>query len=201
MRNNCYVENLQASFDQIEDLYREMGELSLTDALTGLRNRRYQEINMPQLAAFATRHKAPVCFAMMDIDLFKVVNDQHTHAAGDAVLKKLGAMMLKKFRKSDIVIRYGGDEFLMVLFDTELESASELLQKFKEEIASTLFSYQDIKINITVSIGISYERFGSRDSDLEIDEFIRHCDIAMYEAKNSGRDMICIYEPLSENPA
>lgn len=201
MRNNCYVENLQASFDQIEDLYREMGELSLTDALTGLSNRRYQEINMPQLAAFATRHKAPVCFAMMDIDLFKEVNDQHTHAAGDAVLKKLGAMMLKKFRKSDIVIRYGGDEFLMVLFDTELESASELLQKFKEEIASTLFSYQDIKIYITVSIGISYERFGSRDSDLEIDEFIRHSDLAMYEAKNSGRDMICIYKPPAENPA
>ncbi|HPF09023.1 MAG TPA: GGDEF domain-containing protein [Candidatus Cloacimonadota bacterium] len=201
MRNNCFVENLQASFDQIEQLSLQMSELSLTDSLTGLRNRRFQEINLPQLAAFAARHKTPVCFAMMDIDFFKTVNDIHSHAAGDAVLKQLGEMMRKEFRKSDIIIRYGGEEFLIVLFDSELQNAIKILDAFRRKIASYSFIYEDQLIQITVSIGISAEYFDNNLADRQIGDFIGHSDIAMYAAKASGRNSIRSYLAPAENPA
>ncbi|HQQ68145.1 MAG TPA: GGDEF domain-containing protein [Candidatus Cloacimonadota bacterium] len=201
MRNNCYVENLEASFDQIEDLYRQMGELSLTDSLTGLRNRRYQENNLHQLAAFAARHNTPVCYAMLDIDFFKQVNDLHGHAAGDYVLIKLAEIMQKEFRKSDVIIRYGGEEFLIVLFDSELEDAQKILERLKERIATTTFRHESAVIRITVSIGLSCEYFSPGKIDLEMELFIEHADIAMYEAKKSGRNRVNIYSAPAKNPA
>lgn len=201
MRNNCYVENLEASFNQIDDLYRLMGELSLTDSLTGLRNRRYQENNLPQLAAFAARHNTSVCYAMLDIDHFKQVNDLHGHAAGDHVLIELAKIMQKEFRKSDVIIRYGGEEFLIVLFDSELEDAQKILERLRERIASTTFRHDGAAIRITVSIGLSCEYFTPGKSDQEMDIFIGHADNAMYKAKESGRNKVIIYSPPAENPA
>ncbi len=201
MRNNCYVENLEASFDQIEDLYRQMGELSLTDSLTGLRNRRYQENNLHQLAAFAARHNTSVCYAMLDIDFFKQVNDLHGHAAGDYVLIKLAEFMQKEFRKSDVIIRYGGEEFLIVLFDSELEDAQKILERLRERIATTTFRHENAVIRITVSIGLSCEYYSPGKSDLEMDLYIGHADAAMYEAKKSGRNRVSIYSAPAKNPA
>jgi diguanylate cyclase (GGDEF)-like protein len=200
MRNNCYVENLQASFDQIQELYQHVGELSLTDALTGLKNRRYQQNNLFQLAAIAARHQTPVCFAMLDIDFFKIVNDQFGHAAGDCVLKQL-ADILRDFRKSDVVIRYGGEEFLLVLFDTPLVDAEKLMLALKEKIAATTFLHNDHEIHISVSIGLTCECFNTHNTEQELNEFIEHSDIALYEAKKSGRNSICIYSAPVENPA
>lgn len=200
MRNNCYVENLQASFDQIQELYQHVGELSLTDELTGLKNRRYQQNNLYQLAAIAARHQTSVCFAMMDIDFFKNVNDQYGHATGDSVLKQL-AEILRDFRKSDVVIRYGGEEFLLVLFDTLLSDAEKLMLAMKDKIAATTFLHNDHNIHISVSIGLTCECFSTHNSDKELDEFIAHSDIALYEAKKSGRNSICVYSPPGKNPA
>lgn len=195
MRNNCYVENLEASFDEIDLLNQKLEELSITDSLTGLKNRRFKDHNLPQLAAFAARHNTTACFAMMDIDLFKLVNDNYSHSAGDSILKQLASMMQHKFRKSDIIIRYGGDEFLIVLFDTSIENAHKLLQDFKAGIAAKTFKYHAHEIRITVSIGLVAERMGELDLELDLDKIIERADLAMYDAKNSGRNQICRYNP------
>jgi diguanylate cyclase (GGDEF)-like protein len=200
MRNNSYVENLQTNFDKIEDLYREVGELSLRDALTGLRNRRYMENNLTQIVALAFRHNAPVSFAMMDIDHFKRVNDTLGHAAGDYVLQELSKKLLGTFRKSDIIIRYGGEEFLVVLFDIGPEKCMKMMQDLREDIQNQTFQYQRHSIRITISIGLSYEKLSTSGDCCELDRFVQNADAALYEAKAAGRNQVVINQK-PENPA
>lgn len=200
MRNNSYVENLQTNFDKIEDLYREVGELSLRDALTGLRNRRYMENNLNQIVALAFRQRTPVSFAMIDIDHFKRVNDTLGHPAGDLVLQELSKKLLGTFRKSDIIIRYGGEEFLVVLFDISPEKCMKMMQDLREEIQDMTFRYQRHMIRITISIGLSCEHLNTTADCCELDRFIQNADTALYEAKETGRNKV-VFFTKSENPA
>ena len=200
LRNSSYVDNLQANFDTITQLYREVGELSLTDALTGQRNRRYMDNNLPQIVALAARQQAPVSFIMMDVDNFKEINDEYGHAAGDVVLQGLAKILGSEFRKSDILIRYGGDEFLAVLFNSGIEQCHQIMENLREKIESASFAYKTLNLKITISIGINSELFDSKTAMRPIDEFIQKADLALYQAKEAGRNMIKIYR-TSEIPA
>lgn len=200
MRNNSYVENLQANFDKIEELYREVGELSLRDSLTGLRNRRYMENNLNQIVALSFRHNAAVSFAMIDIDFFKRVNDVYGHQAGDIVLVELGKMLSTAFRKSDIIIRYGGEEFLIVLFDLDPEKGMKMMQDLREKIEKHTFQYRHHKITITISVGLSSENLSKAADCCEIDRFVQNADTALYLAKESGRNTVVLYQE-PKNPA
>ncbi|MCK9557875.1 MAG: GGDEF domain-containing protein [Candidatus Cloacimonetes bacterium] len=200
MRNNSYVENMQANFDRIDELYRELGELSLRDTLTGLRNRRYMENNLIQIVALAFRHKATVSFAMMDIDFFKKVNDIYGHAAGDLVLQELGKMLGKAFRKSDIIIRYGGEEFLVVLFDIMPDKCLAMMEELRTEIEASTFKYQRHKIKITISIGLACNLMYSATEFNDLMQYVKHADKALYVAKENGRNRVEVYMP-EKNPA
>lgn len=200
MRNNSYVENLQANFDKIEDLYREVGELSLRDALTGLRNRRYMENNLNQIVALAFRQKAPVSFSMIDIDFFKRVNDDYGHAAGDYILQELSKKLSTAFRKSDIIIRYGGEEFLVVLFDINPKTCLKMMEDLRQEVQDHVYQYQRFKIKITISIGLSCESLDGKADCCNLDGFIQKADTALYLAKDSGRNKVVLYQK-PENPA
>ncbi|MDY0151199.1 MAG: GGDEF domain-containing protein [Candidatus Cloacimonas sp.] len=196
LQNNAYVESLQADFDKIEELYEKVGELSLTDSLTGLRNRRYLDGNLFQMVILAARHKVPVCFAMIDIDFFKRVNDTYGHLAGDYVLKELARLLTNEFRKSDISIRYGGEEFLVILFDTVIERSKEMMEEFRKKIEGHSFEYRNQVIPITISIGISCDE--NQDPEhTELSKFISCADAAMYSAKNSGRNKVFIHRQQS----
>ncbi|MDD2227922.1 MAG: GGDEF domain-containing protein [Candidatus Cloacimonetes bacterium] len=192
MQNNAYVESLQADYNKIEELYVQVGELSLTDSLTGLRNRRYLENNLFQMVVLATRHKVPVCFSMIDIDFFKITNDTFGHSAGDFVLKELAKILLSEFRKSDIIIRYGGEEFLVILFDSDLERSIRIMEELRLKIAQYSFVYRNQVIPVTVSIGISCDNT-PEPSHGDLNKFISHADLAMYQAKNEGRNRLAIY--------
>lgn len=192
MQNNAYVESLQADYNKIEELYEKVGELSLTDSLTGLRNRRYLENNLFQMVVLAARHKVPVCFSMIDIDFFKLTNDTFGHLAGDYVLKELAKILINEFRKSDIIIRYGGEEFLVILFDSDLERSKRIMDELRLKISQYNFEYRHHVIPVTVSIGISCDNTQDPNHS-DLNKFITHADTAMYQAKNEGRNRLAVY--------
>ncbi len=191
LQNNAYVETLQAGYTKIEELYREVEELSLTDSLTGLNNRRFLENNLYQMVILTLRHNAPVSFAMIDIDLFKRVNDEYGHLAGDYILKEIARIIKTQFRKSDIVIRYGGEEFFVALFDSSESSVRENMESLRDEVENHRFFYRNQPIPITISIGIT---FIEPDDTVEpnLNKIISDADSALYRAKNGGRNQICI---------
>ncbi len=193
LRNSSFVENLQANFCKIEELYREVGELSLTDALTGHRNRRFMDQNLPQIVALASRNNAPVSFIMVDVDNFKDINDIYGHPAGDYILRKVGVILRSEFRQSDIVIRYGGDEFLLVLFNSSGERCKEIMEDLRKKIEETIFRYKKKDMRISVSIGIASEKFSSKAGLKDLNEFIQRADTALYQAKEAGRNTIRVY--------
>lgn len=191
MYNNAYVESIQANFDKIESLLKRVEELSLTDTLTGLKNRRHLEENLIQIMRLATRNKTPINFAILDIDHFKKVNDTWGHSAGDKVLAELAQILTDEFRKSDVVIRYGGEEFLIVLFDSNLEDTLVKLEILRAKVEGHVFRYRDIEIKITVSIGVNKHDEGIYDEE-DVARCIEAADRALYIAKNEGRNQVRI---------
>lgn len=189
--NNTYVESLQADYDKIEMLLTQVEELSLTDTLTGLKNRRHLEENLIQIMRLATRHGTPISFAMVDIDHFKKVNDKWGHPAGDRVLVGLAEILNEEFRKSDVVIRYGGEEFLIILFDSKLEDTLVKMEMLRAKVEAHVFRYKDIEIKVTISIGVNKQDRGIYD-EMDVARCIEAADDALYRAKNEGRNQVRI---------
>jgi diguanylate cyclase (GGDEF)-like protein/PAS domain S-box-containing protein len=165
----------------------ELQKLANTDTLTGLNNRRhFYELANKELAR-ARRFKTPITLLMIDIDHFKKINDTHGHAMGDTVLQHLASTMTKALRGTDVTARLGGEEFAILLPHTSSAQASELAQRMRQEIADqSVPSPQGTGVNFTVSIGLDEWR----ESDVDLDALMKRCDIALYQAKNSGRNRV-----------
>jgi diguanylate cyclase (GGDEF)-like protein len=193
LQNNAYVETLQADYNKIEELLKQVEQLSVTDSLTGLKNRRHLETAVYQMFLLAVRHRVEVCFAMVDIDHFKQVNDTHGHQAGDFVLKELASVISRDFRKSDVILRYGGEEFLLVLFDSGLERTRLMMEELRADIEGHLFEFKGQSIPVTVSIGVScfYDTVAETD---DLTRMIAVADKALYQAKNAGRNQVAVCE-------
>ncbi len=189
LQNSAYVETLHDNYATIKGLLRQVEDLSITDNLTGLRNRRYMANNLYHAFQLAARHKVPVCLAILDIDFFKRVNDQLGHLAGDQVLKSLAKLLLSSFRKSDAVIRYGGEEFLLILFDVSPQRMAELMEELSHKVRDHRFSWQGHPIRITVSIGWTSTCEACLNPD-NLNQHIARIDAALYTAKNAGRDQV-----------
>lgn len=199
LQNNTYVESLQANFDKIEELYQKVGELSLTDSLTGLRNRRFFYDNLQQMIVLAARHRVPICFCIVDIDFFKLVNDNFGHLAGDYVLKELSQMLSQEFRKSDVIVRYGGEEFLIILFDIDTDSCLNMMEIFRQKVERHTFEFRSKLMAITISIGITGEsQIDHQCGDLS--QFVSQADKALYMAKSKGRNQVVLFDPELNNP-
>jgi len=153
-----------------------------TDSLTGLYNRRYATDFFNSI--IKKNLDASWCVAMLDIDDFKHINDTLGHLAGDEVLRNLSATLKKRLRKTDSLFRWGGEEFLLFLFDVEFESAVKILDKISEQIANTPLAYGQNAINITVTMGVS-----PLDTD-NIEASIELCDKRLYCGKNLGKNTI-----------
>ena len=157
------------------------------DALTGLGNRRMLQRQQSFLEA---ETDAPVCVAMIDIDFFKKINDKYGHAAGDKALVSLAETMRRLFRKSDILIRWGGEEFLILLRFTGISDAEALIERFRDSVESSVVAYDDGEFNLTVTIGLAEHRNGSTLNDT-----ISRADGLLYQGKVDGRNRLVIETP------
>ena len=163
-------------------------EMAITDQLTGLHNRRYMGRHLDNLVANAKKSGRPLAFVIMDIDFFKAVNDTHGHDIGDEVLKEFAGRIAANTRGIDLACRYGGEEFVVVMPDTDVAFACSVSERLRVSIETTPIpiSRDPGKLNITISIGIA----GSEGNDDTADALLHRADQALYRAKRSGRNRV-----------
>lgn len=171
-------------------LASNLHDMATKDALTGLANRRFLETNISPLLAGIKRRNATMGVLMCDLDFFKQVNDEYGHDVGDAVLKTLATIMQEAVRESDIVIRYGGEEFLILLTDCEIDMAIEVAEKIRATVEEQLFRVENLSIRKTLSIGVSIFPVDGEG----FWQCVKHADIALYKAKDSGRNKVLRFE-------
>ena len=167
-------------------LMDHLKESTLRDAMTGLYNRRFLEEYVTTLVAASQRRKSPFSILMLDLDYFKQVNDTFGHEAGDKVLKTLSEILSKSVRTSDMVVRYGGEEFLIILMDTGSEGALMVAENIRSKVEETKISLPGTVLQKTISIGVS-------EFPLDADTFwqvVKYADVALYEAKSHGRNRV-----------
>jgi len=162
--------------------------LATTDSLTGLFNRRRFMELCEQEFSRSIRYDRPLAMFMMDIDHFKHVNDDYGHDAGDRVLKSLAEISILALRGADVLGRFGGEEFGVLLPETDEESAREVAERLRQSIERASISINGITLSITVSIGVSILKpdMGSMES------LLKKADIALYDAKQSGRNRVVL---------
>lgn len=167
-------------------LMETLRESTLRDPMTGLHNRRFLEESVETLIGQAQRRKTSMAFLMLDLDYFKMVNDTYGHDAGDAVLKTLAKLLRQSVRASDFVIRYGGEEFLILLQETDAPAADAVAEKIRAAVADLKIQTSGGILQKTISIGISSY---PQDSDT-FWQALKFADVAMYHAKETGRNRV-----------
>lgn len=169
-------------------LYHHARLTSLTDALTGIGSRKLLEDRLQAEAARAKRYRRPFSVAIIDLDNFKTINDVLGHATGDDALRKLAECMKSQKRTPDILARYGGDEFVILMPETKADDAVTLLERIRTEVEKIKVAEN---ISMTISCGIAQSLPDSKDASSEI---IRRADLALYEAKNAGRNRVKLWD-------
>lgn len=179
-------ENKMEVIKQINYIYTRTKYLSITDELTGLSNRRCFDNTLEKEFLRALRYNNKLTLVMFDIDHFKTVNDTYGHPCGDYILKEVANAALQTFRKTDTVFRFGGEEFVVILTETDMKQSEIPLERFRKTIETLDLTYQNQQINITVSIGACQldQSIGNKE------EFLQKADNALYDAKNSGRNKV-----------
>ncbi len=170
--------------------YTEKEFMSVLDGLTGLYNRRQFEIGLEQELNRTKRHPSDFSLAILDIDFFKKVNDNYGHQYGDYVLKAVADLMKKSFRKTDLLYRYGGEELVMIMPETNIEGALIPVQRLRRMVEDFDFEYNGVKAKVTVSIGLTMN-YQNLNTSAEI---LKSADDALYKAKESGRNRVVLYE-------
>lgn len=170
--------------------YTEKEFMSVLDGLTGLYNRRQFEISLEQEYNRTKRHPSDFSLAILDIDFFKKVNDTYGHQYGDYVLKTVASLMKQAFRKTDLLYRYGGEELIMIMPETNIEGAIIPVQRLRRMIEEYDFDYNGVKAKVTASIGLTmnYQEFNSPA------DILKSADEALYKAKESGRNRVVLHE-------
>jgi diguanylate cyclase (GGDEF)-like protein len=184
---------LRRAQQQLMAANEELRRIALLDPLTQLANRRGLDESMSREFERARRYGRPLAFALLDLDHFKVVNDTHGHAAGDAVLTHVASVLVSTLRSHDTVARFGGEEFAMILPETGHERAASALERMRRVIESSAVVHGGVSIAVAASIGIATVAHpGVRTPD----DLIRLADAALYEAKQAGRNRV-VCSPLS----
>lgn len=173
--------------DSLKESNRQLMELSQTDALTGLANRRrLMEILTIEFER-SRRNSTPFSLLMIDLDHFKKINDNYGHQEGDIVLRSLAELMRAHLRQYDTAARFGGEEFSLVLPETDPVEAAGVAERIRKEISRMRFSGALENVEITASIGVASTPHPNFE---QVDDLLRAADDALYEAKNNGRNRV-----------
>lgn len=174
--------------------WQDAQEGAQRDMLTGLLNRRAFAERFAQECARVRRKPAPMAVVMIDIDHFKHINDTHGHLLGDDVLRSVGQTLVGNLRKQDVVCRYGGEEFALLLPDTPLEAACDLLDRIRRRVAHTPLLHDGASIAVTLSAGVAMAQW-DQQPDAPASALLRHtlaeADAQLYQAKRQGRNRVC----------
>lgn len=183
---------MRTLMDELKDKNALLEKLAVTDELTGLHNRRHFFESVKEQLALGLRHHFKIACLIMDIDHFKKINDTYGHMAGDDILRKVGWLLNSCKREGELLSRFGGEEFIMCLFNTDSESAMLAAERFRNLIKAHDFTSSLCpKLNITVSIGLAVYPQGAIAG---IDELIKAADEALYASKSDGRDCVTLFE-------
>lgn len=173
--------------DELRARNAELDRVSRIDMLTGLHNRRHLDEHLRRASSAARRHGGSVAVLLVDVDHFKLVNDEHGHLAGDAVLREVAARLLRTVRDEDALGRWGGEEFIAVLSDTPAPAVTVIAERMCQVIAASPFAMEGgIAIPVTVSIG---HASGADDAET----LVHRADDALYQAKSAGRNRVEVY--------
>ena len=196
---------LEGAHERLETYAREQARLNLeltrknellyqnaiTDALTGIFNRSHVLEVLTRELGKAKRYDSELTCILLDIDRFKNLNDTHGHLAGDFVLVRTAELLTEAIREPDVVGRYGGEEFLVVLPETDLERGVAVAERIRNSIESSRHDYQGTDLGVSVSLGVTD---GRRGRPITITDLLKNADTALYRAKDEGRNRVCVYE-------
>lgn len=188
-----YVEIQQGFFRVLDDFLWELENLcGKFDALTLLPNRQLLDQILTRELNRATRHQLPLSVVMVDLDHFKQLNDALGHLAGDEVLRQVSAILRARLRDYDVVGRYGGEEFLIILPETTASEAEQLMESLRQALEQAAFG--GACAPVTASFGVAQNRPGDRPVDL-----VGRADVALYVAKESGRNCVRVSRPVQRD--
>lgn len=188
--SQLYLYHKEIELENINRINLKLEEIAFFDHLTGAINRRkFEELSNNEFKR-SMRYDTPVSFLMIDIDHFKVVNDTYGHGIGDEVLKHLSAICKDSIRSIDLFARIGGEEFIIMLPQTDEENAYVFADRLRKKIDKSIFLSEDINIHYTVSIGLTNLY---KDKDKSVKDILKRVDLALYEAKESGRNCVVKY--------
>ena len=179
------VQKAEARIQALETQLVHMGELVREDQLTGSLNRRGMDESLEREIINADRRNTPLCVALLDLDDFKRINDTHGHATGDEVLVHMVQVVKDTLRKLDVIARFGGEEFLVVLPETTPEDAVQIITRVQRELTKRIFMHNSQRLLITFSAGVALRAPGENQADL-----IARADAALYKAKNAGKNRV-----------
>ena len=186
--------SLEHALDEAHELRRRYEKLAVVDELTELHNRRFFFPEARAAIARTLRARQPFGLILIDIDHFKHINDNFGHSAGDATLRRFAGILQGLVREGDILARFGGEEFVIALPNTDVAGTTRLGERLRAVIEAEPWAFGTDGLSLTVSIGISILGFGTTETPQALlDELLRQADIALYEGKDAGRNRVTIY--------
>jgi len=180
------LQQTQQESENLKQALKQQRQKALTDPLTKLANRYAYNERMAQELTRWQRYQKPLSYALLDIDHFKQINDRYGHDVGDEVLVQVANLLKSRLRESDFVARFGGEEFVIVMPETELLTAIKVMNKLRQQIAAQPVLAQGQSITVTASFGVT--EFADKDT---IDSVFSRADKALYRAKDKGRNQVC----------
>jgi diguanylate cyclase (GGDEF)-like protein len=175
---------------EVKAILAQAHEIANTDVLTFLPNRRKIMVDLQEEVIRSNRYGTPLSISLLDLDNFKNINDTYGHTTGDEALRSVAARLREQIRHPDTIGRYGGEEFLIVLPNSEIQAASEQAERLCQRVRTLHVEANDHSITVTVSIGVAQYKI----EDENWEQFLHRADEALYKAKDMGRDQWVVAE-------
>jgi len=188
------TEHLESALNEASELKRRYESLSMKDSLTGLYNRRFFYTQITQSIARTARNGEALCILLIDLDSFKAINDKYGHSCGDQVLVDVANALKREMRDSDVVARFGGEEFVVLFSQPNSSNSLIFAERICKAIEALQWVFNQQQVSISASIGMfCVTQQVLQEQGEDIDSFIHYADLAMYKAKGSGKNQVSVF--------